>query len=168
MTTPMAIMKALFIYVFLLLLPISTFAAPAVTPENRGPVEVSADRLEADDLAQSLIFSGNAVATQGDVTIHGDQITVKYTGEKREIELVVVEGAVRIVQGGRVATGAKAILYHGEERIVLTGSPKVTEGDNFVQGQEITIYLNDQRSIITGGEEGRVNAVFAPQVEEKP
>jgi lipopolysaccharide export system protein LptA len=168
MMTPMAIMKALFIYILLLLLPISAFAASEITSENRGPVEVSSDRLEANDKAQSLVFSGNAVATQGDVTIHGDQLTVLYTGEKREIKQVVAEGAVRIVQGARVATGSKAILYHAEERIVLTGSPKVTEGDNFVQGQEITIYLNDQRSIITGGEEGRVNAVFTPQAEEKP
>jgi len=156
----------LYLSFLLLLLPLSAVAAPEVPTEGRGPVDVSADHLEADDKAQTLVFSGNAVATQNDVTIHGDRLTVKYTGEKREIDKVIAEGSVRIVQGTKIATGAKAILYHTEERIVLTGSPKVSDGDNFVQGQEITLYLNDQRSVVTGGAGGRVKAVFTP--EKKP
>jgi lipopolysaccharide export system protein LptA len=168
MTSPMKKTVCLHIVILSFLLPLAVFATPEVPSQNRGPVEVSSDHLEADDQAQTLVFSGNAVATQDDVTIHGNRLTVKYTGEKREIERVVAEGSVRIIQGTRVATGDKAILYHIEERIVLTGSPKVSDGDNFVQGQEITIYLNDQRSVVTGGEGGRVNAVFTPQTEGKP
>lgn len=168
MTNPMTKIAPLCISILLLLLPLSAFAELEMPKQNRGPVEVSSDRLEANDQAQTLVFSGNAVATQDDVTIYGDRLTVKYKGEKREIEMVIAEGSVRIIQGQRVATSEKAILYHIEERIVLTGSPKVTDGDSFVQGQEITIYLNDQRSVVTGGEGGRVNAVFTPQTEEKP
>lgn len=155
-------------FVAVLLLPISALAAPLELSKKRGPVEVSSDRLEADDQAQTLVFIGNAVATQDDVTIHGDRLTVKYTGPQREIQQVTAQGKVRIVQGSRVATGDKAVLYHAEERIVLTGSPKVSDGENYVQGQEITIFLNDQRSIVTGGAGGRVNAVFTPQAEKKP
>ena len=167
MTTAMMKLAVLCIYV-LLLAPSAVLAASELTERNRGPVKVTADRLEADDLAQSLAFYGNAVAVQDDVTIHGDRLTVKYAGEQREVQQVIAEGAVRIIQGTRVATGAKAILYHTEERIVLTGSPKVSDGDNFVEGQEITIYLNDKRSVVTGGSGGRVNAVFTPQPEGKP
>ena len=162
--------KTIFFYacVLFLLLPLSTFAAIEAEPRNRGPIEVSSDRLEADDVAQTIVFEGDAVATQDDVTISGDRLTVKYTGEKREVKQVVAEGAVRIVQGTRIATAEKAVLYHAEERIVLTGSPKVSDGDSFIQGQEITIYLNDKRSVVTGGTDGRVNAVFTPKSEEKP
>ena len=168
MTTPMITIASLCMSLLLLLLPSSVLAAPEAALQNRGPIEVTADRLEADDLAQVLIFVGNAVATQDDVTIHGDRLTLKYTGEKREIETVVAEGSVRILQGTRVATGDKAVLYHVEERVVLSGSPKVRDGDNSVQGQEITIYLNDQRSVVTGGAGGRVNAIFKPSKEKKP
>lgn len=152
----------------LLLLPVAALAAPEFSTENRGPVEVTSDRLEVDDLEQTLVFIGNAIATQDDVTIHGDRLTVKYTGEKREIEQVVAEGSVRIIQGTRVATGERAVLYRLEERIVLTGSPEVRDGDNFVKGQEITVFLNDKKSVVTGGSGGRVNAVFTPKTEEKP
>lgn len=154
------------LFSFLLFLPFSALAAPGAKEKNRGPIEVSADHLEVNEKTQTLVFKGNAVATQDDVTIYGNRLTVKYTGEQRQVEQVVAEGAVRIVQGTRIATGEKAVLFHTEERIVLTGSPKVSDGDNFVQGQEITIYMNDKRSIVTGGAGGRVNAVFTRQEKE--
>lgn len=163
-------MKIVFVSlgVFLLLFPLILSAAPLEVPRDRGPVKVSADRMEADDLAQTLVFVGKAVATQDDVTIHGDRLTVNYVGEGREIEKVIANGSVRIVQGTRVATGDEAVLFHKEERIVLTGSPRVSDGENFVEGEEITIYLNNQRSVVKGGSGGRVNAIFTPRAEEKP
>ena len=149
------------------LLPVSTSAAPVVSSPDRGPIHVTSDRLEADDQAQIVIFSGHAVATQDDVTIHGDRLTIKYTGEKREIVQMIAEGHVRIEQQGKVATGEKAVYHKGEERVVMTGSPKVKEGENFVEGQEITLYLNENRSVVSGGAGGRVNAVFTPKSEGK-
>lgn len=150
-----------------LLLPISISAAPVDPSQNRGPIHVTSDRLEADDQAQTVIFSGNAVATQDDVTIHADRLTIKYTGEKREIVQIVADGQVRIVQQEKLATGEKAVYYNREERVVMTGSPKVTEGDNFVEGQEITLYLNEKRSVVSGGDGGRVKAIFTPKPEDK-
>lgn len=165
----MSINMNTFIFICILMfLPLTVLAAPELTTGNRGPVEVTADRMEADDLAQTLVFIGNAVATQDDVTIHAKRLTVKYTGEKREIEQVIAEGNVRIKQGTRVALGERAVLYHPQGRIVLTGSPEVRDGDNFIKGQEITVYLNDKRSEVSGGAGGRVNAVFSPQAEDKP
>lgn len=154
--------------VLLALAPSPSFAAPQNLPDNRGPVEVVADRLDVDDAAQYMVFTGNAVATQDDVTIHGDRLTVKYQGENREIVQLIAEGHVRIVQTTRVATGSKAVFYRLEDRMVLTGSPEVKEGDNYVRGQEITIFLNDRRSIVSGGSGGRVNAVFTPRKEKQP
>ena len=154
--------------VLTLLAALTGIPASAALAQDRGPVNISSDRLEADDQAHILVFSGNAVAVQGDVTVHGDRLTVKYSGEQREIQQVTAEGNVRIVQGTRVATGDKATLYQADERIVLTGSPKVIDGDNSVRGEEITIFLNDKRSVVTGGTGGRVNAVFTPKGEAQP
>ena len=168
MTTSMPRIAARLIMACLLLMPLSVYAAPETQKQSRGPVKVSADRLEADDQAQQLVFSGNAVAVQDDVTVRGDRLTVKYAGAQRDIQQLIAEGSVRIEQGTRVATGAKAVLYRPEDRMVLTGSPKVTDGGDFVQGEEITLYLNDKRSVVTGGAGGRVNAVFTPQSEKKP
>ena len=161
-------MTKLILHLFIaviLLAPVSISAAPVDTSQNRSPIHVTSDRLEADDEAQIVIFSGNAVASQDDVTIYADRLTIKYTGEKREIVEIIADGQVRIVQQEKVATGEKAVYYNQEERVVMTGSPKVTEGDNFVEGQEITLYLNEKRSVVSGGDGGRVKAIFTPKPE---
>ena len=150
-----------------LFMPFVLDAANQSAVQDRGPVEVTADRLELDDIANILVFTGDAVAIQDDVSIHGDRLTLQYQGETREIEQIVAEGNVKILQQDRTATGNKAVLYQ-EGRVVLTGNPKVSQGDNYVQGEQITIFLNDRRSIVSGGSDGRVNAVFTPRAEDKP
>ena len=154
----------------MLLLADTVTAAPLPLPaaSSREPVEISADRLEADDLAKTLVFIGHAVAKQGEITISGDRLTIHYPPEGGDVEQIVAEGNVRIVQGERVATGQRGEYFRAEERVVLTGSPRVSEGANSVQGHEITLFLRENRSVVKGGADGRVNAVFQPQGERSP
>lgn len=142
-------------------------AAPAVPggADNRGPVEISADQLEADDAAKTLVFIGHAMARQGDVTINGDRLTIHYAAPGGDVERIVAEGKVSIVQGSRVATGGKAEYFRSEERIVLSGSPKISDGANSVQGHEIVLYPRENRSVVRSGQNARVNAVFQPKAE---
>ena len=151
----------------MLLLAGTVSAAPPSFPTagSREPVEISADRMEADDQAKTLIFIGNAVARQADVTISGDRLTILYLPEGGDVERIVAEGNVRIVQGERVATGQRGEYFRAEERIVLTGTPRVSEGANSVQGHEITLFLKENRSVVKSGTDGRVNAVFQPKGE---
>jgi lipopolysaccharide export system protein LptA len=152
----------------MLLLAGTVVAAPPALPEasSREPVEISADRLEADDQAKTLVFIGHAVAKQGDVTINGDRLTIHYLPEGGDVDRIVAEGNVRIVQGERVATGQRGEYFRAEERIVLTGMPSVSDGSNSVQGHEITLFIKENRSVVKGGADGRVNAVFQPRGEE--
>lgn len=151
----------------MLLLAGTVSAAPPSFPTagSREPVEISADRMEADDQAKTLVFIGHAVARQADVTISGDRLTILYLPEGGDVERIVAEGNVRIVQGERVATGQRGEYFRAEERIVLTGTPRVSEGANSVQGHEITLFLKENRSVVKSGTDGRVNAVFQPQGE---
>jgi lipopolysaccharide export system protein LptA len=147
-----------------LLLATTAAAAPLESGSaSREPVEVTSDSLEADDVAKTVIFIGHAVAKQGDVTIHGDRLTIHSAAGGNDVERMIAEGNVRIVQGQRTATGDRAEYLRAEERIVLTGSPRVSEGQNSVQGHEIVLFLKENRSVVKGGADGRVNAVFQPQ-----
>lgn len=149
---------------FLLMAGAALAGPPAFSAANsREPVEISADRLEADDVAKSLVFIGHAVAKQGDITINGDRLTIYYAAQGGDVDRIIAEGGVRIVQGNRLATGNRAEYFRAEERMVLTGAPKVSEGANSVQGHTITLLLKENRSVVTGGQDGRVNAVFQPK-----
>lgn len=143
-------------------------AAQAWSFGQQGPIQVSADSLEADQAAGSLVFIGHAVASQGDLTLYADRLTVFYAEQNRDIERVVAEGQVRIVQPLREATGDKAVFDRLEQHIILTGRPTVRQEGSFVQGEQIDLYLEEQRSVVTGGAGGRVHAEFQPQTEANP
>lgn len=152
----------------ILLMAMFVSALPALaqtaTPDfSREPIQITADRLEADDAVHRVTFLGDVVARQGDVVIYAQQMDVLYQEETREVERVEAFRDVRIVQGTKVATGDKGVFYRAEGRLVLTGSPRVHQGEDFVEGDEVTVFLNEERSIVSSEGGSRVNAVFHPK-----
>jgi lipopolysaccharide export system protein LptA len=131
------------------------------------PISVSSDRLEASDILNQARFVGNVTVHQGDFTLYAREVLVRYLEGKREVDQVEAAGDVRILQGNRVATGDRALLYNRESRVVLSGAAKVHQGQDFIQGDEITVYLNEEKSVVSGQPGSRVNAVIHPKKEEQ-
>jgi lipopolysaccharide export system protein LptA len=161
-----------FLLAFCLLLLVVGFTSAAGKPPIGGydssqPINVTADRLEADDAARKVKFVGNVTARQGEVVIYAAALTVFQGEGRQEVDRIEADGDVRIVQGDRVATGDKGIFYRAEGRVVLTGNARVHQGENFVEGDVITVLLGEEKSIVQGREGSRVNAVFFPK-EEQP
>jgi len=139
------------------------WAEPAVSHDSSQPINVSSDRLEADDQAGRVKFLGHVVVEQGGLSLYADEIQLYYQGDKRDIERLEAYGDVRIVQGERVATAGKAVFFNREKRIVLTESPVVHQGDDSISGDEITFYLEQEKSVVNSKEGSRINAIFHPQ-----
>ncbi len=129
---------------------------------GRQPIEITADRLHADSVSESVTFEGNVVAIQADVTLHADRLFAEYSRERRNIEKITAEGNIRVIQGDKEARAARAEFYNLEQRIVLTGGAGLVQGENTLQGDTVTIYLRENRSVVTGGKGGRVRAVLNP------
>lgn len=129
---------------------------------GRQPIEITADRLNADSTSESVTFEGNVVAIQADVTLYADQLVAEYSREERNIQKITAKGNIRVVQGEKVARAAQAVFYNLEQRIVLTGGAVLAQGENTLQGDTVTIYLRENRSVVTGGDGGRVRAVLHP------
>ncbi|MGA7104857.1 MAG: lipopolysaccharide transport periplasmic protein LptA [Candidatus Deferrimicrobiaceae bacterium] len=130
---------------------------------GRQPIEITADRLNADSGTESVTFEGNVVANQADVTLHADRLFAEYSRGQKAIEKITAEGNVRVVQGGKEARAAHAVFYNLEQRIVLSGGADLKQGENTLKGDTVTIYLRENRSVVTSGEGGRVRAVLHPQ-----
>jgi len=147
----------------------SLAASPSDTPltGSKEPIEITSDRLDADDNARIMMFIGNAVAKQGDATIYADRLTVRYAAQGGDVDRVVAEGNVRIVQGERVAISRRADFFRDQERILLTGEPQVTEKGSTLKGHQITLFMKERRAVVQASENGRVNAVFQPRKEEE-
>jgi lipopolysaccharide export system protein LptA len=69
-------------------------------------------------------------------------LIIYYDEATSELTQIVAEGAVRIVQLGRRATGERAVFHNAEKKIVLTGRPVIRQGKNTVIGEKITIFID--------------------------
>lgn len=168
-------MSRLVILLLALLLPavLSAATTPVGAEKSLGsiyrgdqPISINSDRLEADDATRRVRFIGQVSVRQGEFTLYAREVTIVYAEGRREIDQVEAVGDVRILQGSRVATGERAVLYNREGRIVLTGAARVHQGQDFIQGDEITVFLNEDRSVVSGQQGSRVNAVIHPQKEQ--
>jgi lipopolysaccharide export system protein LptA len=134
------------------------------------PIEVTADRLSADNARDSVTFEGNVVARQGDVTMYANRLYAEYARRTNSIERIEAEGNVRFVQEDREARSPRATFYNLEQRVVLSGGATLRQGENTLQGDAITIFVRENRAVVTGSEGGgRVRAVINPKgIQETP
>ncbi len=167
-----------------LILALLAGGAPAGGQEAAGkqkgeiPLHISASRLEADQDKHCVVFKGKVKAVYGDSTLYANELVVIYrpkpgrspaAGASQEvspleglggesIDRIEARGKVRLVQGDRVATGAKAIYYRSKDEIVLLGQPQVWRGENHLRGSKITFNLASQKVVVEGSPQQRVEA----------
>lgn len=140
------------------------------------PIQIVADRLEAFNEKRLVVFSGNAVANQGDKTIKADSILLYYkkgAGNKEKIESqemnrggdlerMEAKGHVVINQGERLVMGDEAVFYNDVQKVVMSGNAVMREGRNLVKGERIVVFLNENRGYVESTDSKRVSATIYP------
>ena len=151
--------------------------------ETSTPIQIEADRMESSTENSAVLFFGNIKASQGDLVIHADEMTVLYTKIEAQpgisadttadlsqnIDKIIAKGNVKIVQGDWVAVG-DTMDFNADARIViLAGNATAWQEQNMVSGEKIVLYLNDGKSIVESGPEGgeRVKAFIYPSPQEE-
>jgi lipopolysaccharide export system protein LptA len=143
--------------------------------ERDQPIQIVSDRLDAYHEKRMVVFSGNAVATQGARTIRADRLTLYYREEKKpagqpagvpegtgNLERVEAAGHVTITEGERIVTGDEAIFDQDAQKITMTGGAVMREGANIVRGDRIVVFLNENRGVVESTENKRVTATIYP------
>jgi len=150
----------------------ATNPTPAKILRSDAPLRIASDRMEANQKDRTILFEGNVVVQQDDLTITGRQLRV-YAAEGQKdvssqgamvdkVDRIEVEGNVKITQKDKVAAAERAVYYHGEQKIVLSGHPSVSQGEDTIQGRLITLLLAQGKSIVEGGAETPVQAILHP------
>ncbi|HLH77474.1 MAG TPA: LptA/OstA family protein [Candidatus Binataceae bacterium] len=129
---------------------------------GNGPVRIKADTLSVDYKARSVLFSGKVQATQSGATLTSQTLRVFYADKFTGIDRIVAEGDVRVRQGGRWATGERAVLDEIHHTLEMTGQPVLHDGPNQVAGNRIIVYLDSQKSVVEGA-----NAVIFPRAADQ-
>ncbi len=161
----MSLYRGLLMLLLLLLSTPVLAAGQEALSAPRGPIEVTAQKMDADQSRGKVLFQGDVVAKRGTMTVYSDRLTLVFVevNKERKIERLIAEGAVRVVDGDRVATSDRLEYLQAEEKMTLTGHATIHQGGNQVAGDEIVLLLRENRSLVKSGKDGRVKAVFLPQ-----
>ena len=135
---------------------------------SREPISVSADRLEFDYRTRVLTYKGGVKATQGDMQLQSNTLTVSLDDHNEgRVKEVVAQGDVRLSKGTRWATGGRAVFDQNNRTVTLSEAAVLHDGPNQVSGERVVVYLDEERSVVEGGG-GRVKAVLFPPKDTTP
>jgi lipopolysaccharide export system protein LptA len=131
---------------------------------NDAPIHVESNRMTSTEKSNSVVFTGEVDAKQGDVRIRTDEMTVFYTaadsakGKKddkkktsQQVEKLLCTGNVEITRGEWLGTAKKMVYLSKERQVILTDNAKAWQGQNMVSGDKIIYYLDEGRSEVIGG-----------------
>jgi len=144
------------------------------------PIEVVSDKMEAFQEKKMIVFSGNAVATRGDIKLKTDRLSIYYKkpNNKKEkigkediavagdLEKIELKGHVIITQKDLSATGEEAVYYQESAQFVMTGNPVLRQGKNVIKGCRVMIFIDENRGKVEQCDtenSGRVTAIIHPQ-----
>lgn len=144
------------------------------------PIEIVSNKMEAFQEKRMIVFSGDALAKQGDITVKTDRLTVYYKKaedkagsagnreipEGGELDRIEAKGNVVITQKDLSATAEEAIYSHDSATFVMTGQPVLKQANNTVSGCKVFIYVNENRGEVVkcdGEDTQRVTAIIHTQ-----
>ena len=146
--------------------------------ENYGimKIYVSADKLIADNDAQTAEFIGNVSLKRGNGILNAGRLIIYFepkTGNKKVeadrkemVKKFIASDNVRIKTDQITARAQQAVYVRTNRTIVLSGpDTRVTKGNNSLAGSTITLYIDTEDVQVAGGSEQRVEAVFGPPSE---
>jgi lipopolysaccharide export system protein LptA len=150
------------------------------------PIHIEANKMTSTEKSNSVIFSGDVDAKQGDVRIRSDEMTVFYNeldsggkgkdkkkaaqpAEKKttqQVDKLICIGNVEVTRGEWLGTGKKMVYLSKERQVILTDNAKAWQGQNMVSGDKIIYYLDEGRSEVVGG--SKTTTASSKDSEKKP
>ncbi len=126
-------------------------ASVSLEKRDREPIVVTSNRMEADELGNTVTFIGEVTLKKETMTLTSDHLVVFYDPASKGVREIEALGNVVVRKEGRIALANKAIYYSKDEKIVLTGDARINENENQLGGERITLFMRDDRSIVEGG-----------------
>ncbi len=142
-------------------------ANPVLGKRNTNePINIAADKWQADLKVNSLTYTGNVVVTQGDIRMRAD--VMKVNTDKGKAQTITATGRVVVDSpASGTATADTGIYDVPSHLITLTGRRVVlTHNKDVASGTKLTVNLDTNiasfASDKTQGGNGRVQGTFSP------
>jgi lipopolysaccharide export system protein LptA len=123
--------------------------------DSRAPVDISTDRGEAQDRADRVVFAGNVIVKQQELTLRTARLTVAYTDTNGiDINRIDASGGVVVTSPSETARGDFAVYDLDQGLITMVGNVRLERGGSFLNGGRLTIDLDTGRAVMDGGLRG--------------
>ena len=108
---------------------------PSTIISAESPIFIEADQMSSTEKTNTVLFTGDVDAKQGDLRIRSDKMTVYYTEQDetkekkkadatQQVEKLICEGNVEITREDWLGT-ADTMIYLAEQRqVILSGNAK--------------------------------------------
>jgi len=127
---------------------------------TRAPVNVDAGRIVAQDRQDRVIFAGNVVVTQSNLTVRADRMQLNYiSASELELQRITATGGVTVTRGNERATGSTAVYDFGRRLITMAGDVNLKQGANSLSGGRLVIDLDTGVSSVDGQASGGSSAI---------
>ena len=142
--------------------------------EEQAPLKVTSKEMVTDKKNSRIIFSGDVVATKGELMIKTDEMTVWTDENQREFKKIVARGSVRISREDKVATGEEAEYFNEnkktgqEERIEISGNAYLKDGLNSASGKKVIYFFKTADMKISGDTSTPSVITLFPDGAQKP
>jgi lipopolysaccharide export system protein LptA len=123
--------------------------------DSKAPIDLAADRAEAQDRADRAIFAGNVVVRQGDLTLRTSRLTVAYASTGGiDVNRIDASGGVTVTSPSETAKGDFAVYDLDQGLITMVGNVRLERQGSFLSGARLTIDLDTGRAVMDGGVRG--------------
>ena len=123
--------------------------------DSKAPIDLSADRAEAQDRADRAIFAGNVIVRQGSLTLRTARLTLAYASQDGiDINRIDASGGVTVTSPSETAKGDFAVYDLEDGLITMIGNVRLERGGSYLSGGRLTIDLDSGRAVMDGGLRG--------------
>ena len=130
--------------------------------DTSAPIEVTADRFDADLNSKTGTYSGNVLVKQGEMRLRADRVKVNVVSGKPD--KIYATGNVVFAAPSGNAQGDNAVYDVGPRLITLNGRVILTKEKNVMRGSRLVVNLvTGQAQLDAKATTGqRVQGVFTP------
>lgn len=122
---------------------------------TRAPVSVDAGRIEVEERANRVSFSGDVVVTQAGLTVRSQRMLLNYVDAgSLELQRITATGGVSVARGNERATGDTAIYDFNRRIITMAGNVRLQQGSSTLKGGRLVIDLDSGISSVDGRSSG--------------
>ena len=123
--------------------------------DSKAPIDLAADRAEAQDRSDRAIFAGNVHVRQASLSLDTERLTVAYSSSGGvQIRRLDASGGVTVRSPSETARGNFGIYDLDRKLITLVGGVQLNRGGSQIMGSRLVIDLNSGRAVIDGGAPG--------------